>query len=136
VGFFACITGVGLLAVVIYKRRAPGATLTTGDGARIGAISGLFGFAGFACLGAIFLLLLRGSNKFREMLQQAMQQAGAGNPDPNAQRALAWLMSPAGLALLVTIVMIVFLITFVALSSAGGAIGAWIYRPRDPEPPQ
>jgi hypothetical protein len=32
--------------------------------------------------------------------------------------------SPAGLALMVTIVMVIFLIGFIALSSAGGAIGA------------
>jgi uncharacterized membrane protein YfcA len=113
---------------MLYKRRVPGAEITPAIGARIGALSGLFGFAGFAGLMAITLLLLRGSNEFREMLQKAMQQAGASNPDPKAQEILAWMMSPAGLALMVTIVMVMFLVFFIAISSAGGAIGAWLYR--------
>jgi hypothetical protein len=106
----------------------PGATLTPAIGARIGALCGAFGFAGFAVLLGIGLVLLRGSTKFREMLQQAMQQAAASNPDPKAQELLAQMTSPAGLAFLVTVVMIIFLVGFVALSSAGGAVGAWLFK--------
>ncbi len=127
-GYFLWILGAGAVAVALYKRRVPGAVVTPADGARIGAITGLFGFAGFAGLMAITLLLLRGSTKFREMLQQSMQQAAARNPDPKAQEIMAWMTSPAGLALMVTIVMVIFLIGFIALSSAGGAIGAKIFK--------
>ena len=127
-GYFLWIIGAGVIAVAFYRRRVPGAMLKPADGARIGAVCGLFGFAGFAALMAIGLLLLRGSTKFREMLQQSMQQAAARNPDPNAQQVLAWMTSPAGLALMVTIVMVIFLIGFIALSSAGGAIGAKLFR--------
>jgi len=126
-GYFLWILAGGVVAVAFYKRRVPNATLTPADGARIGAVAGLFGFAGFAGLMAIGLLLLRGSTKFREMLQQSMQQAAASNPDPKAQEILAWMTSPAGLALMVTLVMIIFLIGFIALSSAGGALGAKLY---------
>lgn len=129
-GYFLWIVGAGVVAVAFYKRRAPNAVVTSADGARIGAVTGLFGFAGFAALMAVGLLLLRGSTKFREMLQQSMQQAAASNPDPKAQEILAWMTSPAGLALMVTIVMVIFLIGFIALSSAGGAIGAKIFQKR------
>lgn len=129
-GYFLWIFGAGVVAVAFYKRRVANAVVTPAVGARIGALSGLFGFAGFAGLMAIGLLLLRGSTRFREMMQQAMQQAAASNPDPKAQEIVAWMSSPAGLALMVTIVMIVFLIGFIALSSAGGAIGAKIFRDR------
>lgn len=127
-GYFLWIIGAGMIAVGFYRRRVPAAIVTPADGARIGAVCGLFGFVGFACLMAIGLLLLRGSTKFREMLQQSMQQAAASNPDPKAQEILAWMTSPAGLALMVTIVMVIFLIGFIALSSAGGALGAKLFK--------
>lgn len=128
IGYVLWILAAGAVAVAFYKRRVPNAAMTTADGARIGALSGLFGFVGFACLTAVGLLLLRGSTKFREIMQQAMQQAAANNPDPKAQEMLAQLTSPAGLAFMVTLVMIIFLVGFIALSSAGGAIGAWLYK--------
>ena len=128
IGYFLWILAAGVVAVAFYKRRVPDAVITPANGARIGAVCGLFGFAGFAGLMAIGLLLLRGSTKFREMLQQAMHDAAAANPDPKAQEIMAWMMSPAGLALMVTIAMVMFLIFFVALSGAGGALGAWFYR--------
>jgi hypothetical protein len=127
-GYFLWILGAGVVAVAFYKRRAPHAVVTPAIGARIGAVTGLFGFAGFALLMAIGLLLLRGSTKFREMLRQSMQQAASANPDPRAQEVLSWMTSPAGMALMVTIVMIIFLIGFIVLSSAGGAIGAKIFQ--------
>jgi hypothetical protein len=130
-GYLLWILAAGVAAVALYKRRVPNAVITPAIGARIGALSGVFGFAGFATLMAITLLLLRGSSEFREMLQKAMQQAGASNPDPKAQEVLAWMMSPAGLALMVTIVMVMFLIVFIAISSAGGALGAWLYRKKE-----
>lgn len=127
-GYFLWIIAGGAIAVALYRRRVPDTVLTPADGARIGAVCGLFGFAGFAGLMAIGLLFLRGSTKFREMLQQSMQQAAAGNPDPKAQEVLAWMTSPTGLALMVTIVMVIFLVGFLALSSAGGAIGAKLFK--------
>ena len=134
IGYFLWILAAGVMSVALYRRRAPNAPLAPGIGARIGAVSGLFGFAGFAGLMAIGLLLLRGSTKFRELLQQAMQQAAASNPDPRAQEMLAKMTTPAGLAVIVTIVMIIFLAGFVALSSAGGALGGWIFGTRKERP--
>jgi hypothetical protein len=128
IGYFLWIIAAGAVAVAFYRRRVPQAPITPAIGARIGAVCGLFGFVGFAALMAVALLLLRGSTKFREMLQQAMQQAAASNPDPKAQELLAQMTSPAGLAFIVTLVMVVFLVGFVALSAAGGAIGAWLHR--------
>lgn len=129
-GYFLWIMAAGILAVALYNRRAGDATVTSANGARIGAVCGLFGFVGFAGIMSVGLLILRGSTKFRELLQQAVQQAAANNPDPAAQEMLAKMTTPAGLALLVTLVLILFLIGFVALGSAGGAIGAWMFSPK------
>ena len=43
----------GFLAVVFYHWRNPGSTLTPGMGARLGAISGLFGFMMFLFFAAV-----------------------------------------------------------------------------------
>lgn len=122
------IIAAGAIGVAIYKRRAPNATLTPATGARIGAICGLFGFIGFSIVAAVGFLLLKGSTEFRDKMQQAIQQSAARNPDANVQQVMAQLNSPAGLALMVTLGMVIFLIAFILLGSAGGALGAKIFR--------
>jgi hypothetical protein len=132
-GFLLWLIVGGVLGITMYRRRVPQATLTPGLGARIGAVTGLFGFGVFAVLFGSELLLSRGSGGFRQMLQQMVEQAAARNTDPRAQQAIQQMMTPAGLALLVTIVLVLFLAAFLALSSVGGALGAWLLgkRPSD-----
>lgn len=125
-GFLLWLIAGGTIGVAMYRRRVPQATLTPGLGARIGAVAGLFGFVVFAVLFAMELLVTRGSGHFRQMLQQVIEQAAARNADPRAQQAIQQLLTPAGLALLVTIVLVLFLAAFLALSSVGGAVGAWL----------
>jgi hypothetical protein len=126
-GFLFWMVASGVLAVALYRRRAPGALLTPGLGARIGAICGLFGFGVFALLFAVEMFLARGG-KFRQMLQEVVQQAASRNPDPRAQEMMQQLMTPAGLAAVVTVVLVIFLVGFLALSALGGALGAKLYR--------
>jgi hypothetical protein len=127
-GFFLSLVAGGVLGIVMYRRRMSQATLTPGLGARIGAVTGLFGFGVFAVLFGLELLLSRGSGYFRQMLQQVVEQAASRNADPRAQQAIQQLMTPAGLALLITLVLVLFLAAFVALSSIGGAVGVWLLR--------
>lgn len=132
-GFLFWLLAGGALGVLMYRRRVQQSDLTPGFGAKIGAITGLFGFAIFAVIFGLQMLATRGSGTFREMLQQVLQQAAAHNPDPRAQQAVQALMTPAGMALLFTILLVFFLIAFVALSSIGGTIGAWLLRRRVPK---
>lgn len=125
-GFLLWLIAGGLLGVAMYLRRVPQATLTSGLGARIGALTGLFGFGVFAIVLGLELLASRGSGRLRQMLQQIIEQAASRNADPRAQQAIQQMMTPAGLALLVTLVLVLFLAAFVALSSVGGALGAWL----------
>jgi hypothetical protein len=126
VGFLLWLIAGGALGVVMYRRRVPQASLTPGLGARIGAVTGLFGFGLFAIILGLELLASRGSGRFRQMLQQVVEQAASRNADPRAQQALQQFMTPAGLALLITIMLVLFLAAFIALSSLGGAAGAWL----------
>jgi len=94
---------------------------------------GLLGFGIFALLMSLELLATRGTGKLREMLQQVMQQAVAANPDPNAQKVIQNLMTPQGIALLVTFVMILFFGCFLAFGALGGVFGASLVRKRPPK---
>lgn len=125
-GFLLWVLAGGTLGVLMYRRRVSGATLTPRLGARIGALTGVFGFGVFSVVLALELLATRGSGRLRQMLQQVVQEAAARNPDPRAQAAIQQMMTPAGMALLITVVLVFFLVVFLALSAGGGAVGAWL----------
>lgn len=121
----------GALAIVLYMRRRPENSITSGMGARVGAIAGLFGFVAFAIMMAVSVIGSRGS-QFREALQQMMMQAAARNPNPEAQAVMQRMMSPQGIGLIVAFVFVVLLVMFIGFGAAGGAIGATLLRKRPP----
>ncbi len=129
--FFLWMLASGALAVALYLRRVPNRAMSAGMGARLGALSGLFGFGIFAFLSSLELLLARDNGKVRELLQQVLQQSLARNSDPAVQASLQRLMTPEGLALLFTLGMVLFLAAFVLFSSVGGALGAYLFRNRN-----
>ena len=125
-GMLVFTFSLGVIGVMVYQRRVPDMPINASSGARIGAVCGLFAFAAMAVISALFFLLLRGSGLLRNAVQQALHQAAANNPDPNAQQMLAWMTSPAGMAVMVTISMVFMLFLFIGAASAGGAVGTTI----------
>lgn len=122
----------GVLAVCVYRLRSPGAPISKGMGARIGAVCGVFSFVIFAIGVAVTLLGSRATGALRSQLQHYVQQVAAQNPDPRVQEMMMRLASPQGLALVVTLTMVVLFIGFLILSSIGGALGAaWFGRSPD-----
>lgn len=130
IGFFLWMLAAGVFAVFLYCIRRPAGALDSRQGAKIGALAGLFGFGGFAVLMSLQLLLTRSSGRFRSMVDEVIRQSAARNPDPRAQEILQKLTSPEGLALMVTIAMVMFFVLFLALSSLGGMLGAKLFRGR------
>lgn len=120
----------GAFAVALYLRRRPQTAVTAGMGARVGAITGLFGFVIFAVLMAIDLMVLRGGGRLRQAMEQVIQQSAARNPNPQAQAMIRRLLSPEGVAVMITVVLIFFLAAFVACGSIGGALGAALFKKR------
>ncbi len=119
----------GALAGALYQRRRPVA-VTTGMGARLGAVTGLLGFVLFALVVSLEILATRGG-RLRALLTQVFQQAAARNPNPAAEEMIQKLNSPQGIAVLVTIGLVVLLAAFLIFSAIGGAIGAALFRPRE-----
>jgi hypothetical protein len=117
----------GALGVALYVRRRPGTELTPAMGARMGAVAGLIGFGAFAVLLAFQLLLFGRGGHLRSQMQQMVQQSAGRNNDPRVQEMLQRLMSPEGLALVITIGLLIFLVAFVAFAAIGGALGASLF---------
>jgi hypothetical protein len=92
-------------------------------GARLGLVSGGLGFAIFCIIrGAGILIFHTGARLLAEMLQ-ALDQAAARNPDPQAQAMLQYFKSPEGLTLVIALALVATLISFLLLSTLGGFLG-------------
>jgi hypothetical protein len=121
----------GALSVVFYRRRNPAAQITPGMGARLGFVSGMLGFGMFAILTSIEMLVFRSGGQLRAALLQAIQQSSARSADPQVQQMLEYLKSPAGLALMMILGLVVMFIVFLVLSGIGGALGAVLLRRKE-----
>ena len=133
-GFFGIgIVAAGALAVRLYRRRIGSAVLTSGAGARIGAVSGLFGFGFFCVVVTLATSFIGGRTQFKASLLASLEQAAARSHDPQAQAALEKLRTPEGLLLVIAFSLVFLFILFVVLSSVGGALGASSSHKRRPD---
>lgn len=124
---FVWIAGGGALAVTLYLRKFPERPrLARSMGAKIGAVSGVIGYAVFSVVAGI--QFLRDPGPVREMLNQALQNAKTQNPDPRVTEMYDKFASPAGTALILTFTMVFLLAMFLVLSSLGGALAASVAR--------
>lgn len=129
-GFGLGMIAAGAFTLVFYRRRHPLGILTAGIGARLGAVSGVFGFSIFAVLTAIEVLVFHSGGQLRAALLQAVQQSASRTSDPQAQQVLDYLKSPPGLALVMGLGFIIMFVISLILSSAGGAVTAVLLRRR------
>ena len=116
----------GALSIVFYRRRNPAAYVTPGMGARLGAVSGIMGFVFFSIFTAIGIGVFHLGGQFREALMKAVEQSAARSSDPQAQQAVEFLKTPSGLTFMLVCLVIFLFVLFLALSSLGGALGAWL----------
>jgi hypothetical protein len=127
-----CMLLGGALAVRFYRRRQPQTVVTPGMGARLGAVSGLFGFLFYGTPQALRLAFFHSAGEIRDIMQKAIEQSAARTGDPNAAQEMARnLMSPGGLAAIFTILVLIALVVFLVLCSLGGAIGASVWRGKE-----
>lgn len=127
------ILAAGYISVRLYQRRVAGAMLTSGTGARLGAVAGVLGFVFFTIFTAIEVLVFHAGGELHDALIQAVQQSISRTSDPQAQQALQYLKSPPGLALIMTMGLAIMFVVFLIFSSVGGALSAALLR-RKPRP--
>jgi len=130
-GFFGIgIAAAGAFAVRLYRQRSGQVSLLPGAGARIGAVSGVFGFGFFCVIAAVGTALFGGGSQVKLALLSGLEQAAARSQDPQAQAALEKLRTPEGLILVLAFSLAFVFTLFVALSSLGGALAASMSRGR------
>lgn len=125
--------GVGMLAagaltVALYRRSDPGIALPPAVGAKVGLLSGVFGFGFFAAFLDIQVAVLHKGDELRSALVHAIEQAASRSADPQAQAMAAWLKSPEGLVLMIALTLIFTLVVCLILSALGGALAAALAR--------
>ena len=117
------MAGGGVLAVYFFELKTGRPLTRLGDGARLGTITGFFGFflAFFVNL-LSQILIYRGIGGTLERYRQEIEKMPV-SPDPQSKEMLAWALTPAGMAALFLTGTILFFLFFVLLSTAGGAVG-------------
>jgi hypothetical protein len=124
---WCCMLLAGAFAVRIYLRRRPEVAIRPGMGARLGVVSGLLGFFFYSIPQALRVAFFHLGGSVREAMQKAIEQSAAQSPDPKAQEIMRNLMSPGALAVFLTVLVVLFFLVFLVLSSLGGAIGASVW---------
>jgi hypothetical protein len=123
----AALPGAGFLAVAFYRRRHPGTVVKAGTGARLGAVSGLFCsmFLGVSLGLAATVPEIRA--KLHDQMLEAIQKAASRSGDSQVQAAMEALKTPEGLAMM----MVVAAVIFILLATLGGALGGALLGRRD-----
>jgi hypothetical protein len=120
-GWLLIVPASVLWSIFLYRRQVPGAALTPGRGARMGATLGLLS-AGFFSMVLVTVAAVK-PDDFRALMLQALQQAAAQNPDPQVQQMLqSWFQGPNGMAVFVAIFAITALVIFLVCTSTAGAL--------------
>ena len=129
--FGIAMPAAGVLAVIFYHRRNPGANLSSGAGARLGAVSGALGFGILTVVFAFGTAVLHTGAELRQKMLDAVQQAAARSSDPQAAQAVEFLKTPQGLVVAMILGLILTFVAFVFFSGLGGVVGAVLLRRKD-----
>ncbi len=129
--FGIAMLAAGALAVVFYHRRNPSANLSSGAGARLGAVSGALGFGILTIVFAFGIAVLHTGAELRQKMLDAVQQAAARSSDPQAAQAVEFLKTPQGLVVAMILGLILTFVAFVFFAGLGGVVGAVLLRRKD-----
>jgi len=121
----------GFLSVLLYRRRSWSGDPSPSAAFRLGALSGVLGYAIFLFVAAAQLALSRG-NELRDAMVEAVHRQEARNPDPQARQLLEYFLTPHGLMVMMIVGLVLMAILFVVLSGLGGSISAALLRRKQP----
>lgn len=130
--FVFALPFAGFLAVLFYRRRSLVEEPAPSQGFRVGSLAGFFGFVIFLLLTAVQVFAFRAQNEFRDTMIQAIRQAQARSPDPQARQMLEYFMTPQGLVFMMAFGFLLMCIIFALLGGIGGAVSASLLRRKRP----
>jgi hypothetical protein len=111
----------GFYAVFLYKRRS-GLPLTPRNGARVGWITGIFGFVINIVVLTFGMLALAGKGGLAGMVRENADSMSL--PPDVSSRMLEMLDNPGFLTMLVLFIVVFLFMTYTLSASLGGALGA------------
>jgi len=138
-GWFLWVVGGAMMAVSIYRKRAPGFALDTRSGIRIGVLSGLIAAYASVATTAIWRVfaryVLHQGASIDAFYEKVIQQATAlvqTNPDAQAEwhTYMHFLLSPDGRAAYMLMNAVTTSLGIILFSALGGALGARFIIPR------
>jgi hypothetical protein len=115
----------GFLSVVLYRRRSPLTVLTKRMGARLGALTGVLGFAVLAAILALWTTF-RSSKAIHDALQNYIQQYAAHTSNPDMPQVLELFNTSEGFIFIMILTLIMTLLAFLLFSVLGGTLGAFL----------
>ncbi|HEY6766998.1 MAG TPA: hypothetical protein VI386_19740 [Candidatus Sulfotelmatobacter sp.] len=121
------MSGAGFLAIILYRRRAPGSMVRATGGAQIGAVSGVLCFGMTAIFEAVRVAITGSGAQIRNKLLEVIEQTASRTSDPQAQQVFDYFKSPPGMAVMVVFFLFFALLFFVLLGVMGGAIGGAVF---------
>jgi hypothetical protein len=113
---FVWLAAAGFLAVFLY-RRSTGQRLSVMNGARLGWISGIFGFVIVTIILTVFVIALSEPSVVATLREQIKTR---GIPEATLDQTIEALRSPSG----ITSALGLFFLLFTVLPAFGGAVGA------------
>jgi hypothetical protein len=130
--FVLALPIAGFLSILFYRRRTLVEEPSPAIGFRLGSLTGFFTFLIFLVLTSVQILAFHAQNELRDTMLQAIRQAQARNPEPQARQMLEYFMTPQGLVFMMVFGFIFLAIVFVLLAGLGGTVSASLLRRRPP----
>lgn len=125
------MVSMGFLAVIFYRQGGPTAKISAADGARLGALSGLLGFAISSLLGALAVLVLHQGPEFQKALSDVIEQASKRTTDPQTLEMFDRLKTPQGHEFLLLLLLVTGFFMAVILAAIGGSLCAAVLNRRN-----
>ena len=112
----------GIFSIWLYARGQDPGQIMLGTGVRLGAVTGLFTFLIYGII--VAAQFTAQSGMVQETMRKAIEQAVASNPNPQAKALMDQIMTPEGMATLLTVTGVIFLFVFLIFGAIGGSVGA------------
>jgi len=119
--------GAGFLCVLLYRRRSRAGQVSPGLGAKLGALTGAFGFVLLASILGLAAAFGK-SQEIRDTFLKTLQEYANHSSDPHVAQLLELSKTQDGFTILIAMLLIMTLVAFLIFSGLGGVLGALLLR--------
>ena len=121
----------GFLSVFFYRRKNPSPNLSLGTGFKLGALSGILGYAFSVAFLGLGTSTFHAGGDFHKKLLDVLQQHSPAGADAQLQQVMDFYKTSQGFTVMLVIGLVMALAAFLVLSGLGGLIGAAVLKRKD-----